>query len=388
MSRELREYLNSEIKRILGELQTECPPDVMQFVRSACEQLEGSVTRYLSRFEFLNKARIIVANGSGRRAILYDAAHPTGTAVYEDRNVIGSVGFAEIEGSPKILAGTIRGVAVIDDATGKVEKEYKHKSMSQVSSVQYEVVDGEPCIFATGYGGEGIYMFRLRDPDNVINLPGTKPLGTVTGVVKRIGMEWHFFTTDAFTSEGVVYDFLINARTPERTTLVRTFEGSGRNISSLAVSNDKVYAASDFVRRWSIYRPKEPEAVFKGTDAYVTALDVAQVDGRVMVFAGTSTHQAFNKVYAWYDDAPDRPCKEYEKGVDGSGALAYAAISGGHYIVVGSANQLGYKTREGDVCVFDLDTGLVSRLPGLRGVNVNGITTVSGIRDLVVVPTV
>ena len=156
--------------------------------------------------------------------------------------------------------------------------------------------------------------------------------------------------------------------------------------SSIAVFKDKVYAASDLVRRWSIYKPKEPEVVFKGTDAYVTALDVAQVNGRRMVFAGTYNHQGFNKVYVWHDDTPDQPWKEFEKGVDGTGTLAYAAISGGHYIVVGSANQLGYKTREGDVCVFDLDTGLVSRLPGLRGVNVNGIATVSGIRALVVIP--
>ena len=72
--------------------------------------------------------------------------------------------------------------------------------------------------------------------------------------------------------------------------------------------------------------------------------------------------------------------------MDGTGALKYANIAGGHYIVVGSAAQLGYKTREGEMRVFDLDSGLVSKLPGLRGVNVNGVTTVSGIRDMALLP--
>ena len=387
MSNELSQYFHGEVQRILADLQTECPPDAMQFVRSACDQLESSLAKYLTRFEFLNKAKILVANGSGQRVVQYDSEHPTGFERYQDRNVIAAVAYARINGSLKILAGTIRGVTVIDEETGEVEREYKHKTMSQVGSVQYEVVNGEPCIFATGFGGEGIYLFRLNAPDNPVCIPGTKPLGTAMGVAKRIGIEWHLFTSDAFTSEGVVYDFLIDAKHPEKITLVRTFEGSGRNISSIAVVNDKVYAGSDFVRRWSIYSPKEPEVTFKGSDDAITALEVAEVNGRAMVFAGTHNRHGFNKVFAWYDESPEAPFNEFEKGLDGTGALKYASIAGGHYIVVGSANQLGYKTRDGDVCVFDIDSGLVSKLPGLRGVNVNGISTVSGIRDIALLPT-
>jgi hypothetical protein len=141
------------------------------------------------------------------------------------------------------------------------------------------------------------------------------------------------------------------------------------------------------VRRWSIYSPKEPEVTFKGSDDAITALEVAEVNGRAMVFAGTHNRHGFNKVFAWYDESPEAPFNEFEKGLDGTGALKYASIAGGHYIVVGSANQLGYKTRDGDVCVFDIDSGLVSKLPGLRGVNVNGISTVSGIRDIALLPT-
>jgi len=386
VSNGLMRYFHGEVERVVSELQTDCPPDAMQFVRSTCDQLESSLARYLSRFEFLNKAKILVANGSGQRVVQYDSEHPAGFSRYQDRNVVASVAYARIDGVLKILVGTIRGVTLIDEQTGEVQNEYKHKTMSQVGYVQYENVDGEPCIFATGFGGEGVYLFRLKDPDNPINIPGTKALGTVRGVAKRIGLEWHFFTADAFTSEGVVYDFLINAKNPEKISLVRTYEGSARNISSIAVLNDKVYAASDLVRRWSIYKPKEPEVAFEGSDAFVTAMDVAEVNGRGMVFAGTYNRQGFNKVFAWYDESPEAPFKEFEKGVDGTGALKYASIASGHYVVVGSANQLGYKTREGDICVFDLDSGLVSKLPGLRGVNVNGITTVSGIRDVDVMP--
>jgi len=387
LSSEITRYFHGEVQRVLSELQTECPPDAMQFVRSVCDQLESSLGKYLTRFEFLNKAKILVANGSGQRVVQYDSEHPGGFSRYQDRNVVAAVAYARIGGALKILAGTIRGVTVIDEATGEVEREYKHNTMSQVGYVQYENVDGEPCIFATGFGGEGIYLFRLNDPTNPIHIQGTKPLGTATGLAKRIGLEWHLFTVDAFTSEGVVYDFLIDAKNPEKINLVRTFEGSGRNISSIAVVNNKVYAGSDEVRRWSIFRPKEPEATYKGSDSFITALDVAEINGRTMVFAGSYNRQGFNKVYAWYDESPEAPFREYEKGVDGTGALAYANIAGGHYVVVGSANQLGYKTREGDICVFDIDSGLVSKLPGLRGVNVNGITTVSGIRDIAVLPT-